>query len=140
MGVIFPVLRQPVPKIAIVLDTSGSMGNDLLDSALTEVNGVLKQMSVPSVNVIVADSATHSMKEVTKASQISLEGGGGTDMRVGIQDALRVRPHVIIVLTDGYTPWPDACSSRGVKIIAGLVGKNASEPPTHIQAVWIDEE
>ena len=41
---------------------------------------------------------------------IRLEGGGGTDMGAGLDAAaaLRPRPDLIIVLTDGFTPWRPA--------------------------------
>jgi len=32
---------------------------------------------------------------------------GGTDLREGIKAALSVQPRAIVVLTDGYTPWPE---------------------------------
>lgn len=35
-------------------------------------------------------------------------GGGGADPRTGFARALRTRPDVVVVLTDGQTPWPRA--------------------------------
>ena len=35
--------------------------------------------------------------------------------------ALRPRPSVVVVLTDGYTPWPDR-EPRGARVVIGMVG------------------
>jgi predicted metal-dependent peptidase len=69
---------------------------------------------------------------------VELGGGGGTDMRVGIEKALagRDRPQVVIVLTDGYTPWPE--ESPSCRLIAALVGDGAPEPPGWVETVRID--
>jgi hypothetical protein len=36
------------------------------------------------------------------------------------------RPHIVIVLTDGYTPWP-AKAPVGVKTIVGIIGAYTDE-------------
>ncbi|MFE0465160.1 VWA-like domain-containing protein [Kitasatospora sp. NPDC058965] len=46
------------------------------------------------------------MHPLCRAEGIPLLGGGGTDLRTGFRTALRTRPDVIVVLTDGQTPWP----------------------------------
>ena len=53
--------------------------------------------------------STRSRTSVRRAQDIELIGGGGTDQREGIGAALalRPRPDLILVLTDGQTPWPD---------------------------------
>ncbi|NYD44748.1 hypothetical protein BJY14_000731 [Actinomadura luteofluorescens] len=45
-GVVLPSLRRPLPVVAIVIDTSGSMGEDDLATALAEVTGVLQEVGV----------------------------------------------------------------------------------------------
>lgn len=49
-----------------------------------------------------------------KASDVKVAERGGTDMRVGITtaQALRPTPDLIVVPTDGYTPWADRPTSR----------------------------
>lgn len=138
--IVMPTMRQPVPNIAVVVDTSGSMSEDDLAKVLGEVNGVLKQCGQKDgVEAIVCDAAVHSVKRVFKADQIRLAGRGGTDMRVGITAALekRPRPHAVIVLTDGETPWPEAPVS-GVQIIAAIVGRSQANTPEWIRAVMVD--
>jgi predicted metal-dependent peptidase len=140
--VILPSLRQPVPNIAVVVDTSGSMSNDDLALVLGEISGVLRQCGQKNgVDAIVCDAAVHSAKRVFKADQITIAGRGGTDMRVGVDAALNrpIRPHAVIILTDGFTPWPE--SARGVNVIAALIGNNRAKKesvPVWIKTVEVD--
>ncbi|MEV6924229.1 VWA-like domain-containing protein [Dactylosporangium sp. NPDC051485] len=140
-GVVLPSLRRPLPRVAIVIDTSGSMGPDDLASALGEVTGVLRTVGIRGnrVTVLACDADVHAVTRVTKAEQVELGGGGGTDMRVGIARALAVPdpPNIIVVLTDGATPWPD--EPTGCRVIAGLVGDHPPAPPAWIEAVHITE-
>lgn len=138
-GVVLPSLRRPLPRVAIVVDTSGSMGNDDLAAALSEVTGVLRAVGIRGnrVTVLACDADVHAVTRVTKAEQVELGGGGGTDMRVGIAAARAVPdpPQIIVILTDGGTPWPD--EPTGCRLIAGLVGENPPLPPPWIEAIHI---
>jgi predicted metal-dependent peptidase len=141
--VILPSLRQPVPEVAIVCDTSGSMNDELLGQVLTEVDGLLRTVGVRggNVQVIACDAAAHRAQRVRRASEVKLLGGGGTDMGAGIDAAmeLRPRPSVVIVLTDGYTPWPMA-GPKGATVIVGLLGHlgYAPSPPAWARIVRIE--
>jgi predicted metal-dependent peptidase len=135
-GVILPSLRRPVPRVAIVVDTSGSMREKDLAAALAEVAGVLRVVGVGGnrTMVISCDAAVHVARAVYTAGEVRLAGGGGTDLRVGITEALREKPHVVIVLTDGYTPWPDV-PLEATRVIAALIGTDPPEPPAWITSV-----
>ncbi len=78
--------------------------------------GALQRVGLRGTNVRVlsCDAQVHSVKRVSRASQVELLGGGGTDMGEGITQALalRPRPSIVVVLTDGFTPWPDGSSPR----------------------------
>ncbi|MDN3354145.1 VWA-like domain-containing protein [Actinomadura sp. DC4] len=138
-GVVLPSLRRPLPAVAIVIDTSGSMGKDDLAEALAEVTGVLREVGVGGnrITVLACDADVQTAARVTSAQQVTLTGGGGTDMRVGIRAALALpeRPGVVIVLTDGFTPWPEAPSSS--RLIAALIGAGASPPPAWVEAIRV---
>jgi predicted metal-dependent peptidase len=142
-GVVLPALRQPVPEVAVVCDTSGSMDDDLLATVLAEVDGLLRTVGVrgQSVRVLACDHAAHTAQRVRSASQVQLLGGGGTDMGAGITAAteLRPRPSVIVVLTDGYTPWPASPPSFATVIVGLLGGPHAPEPPSWARIVRIDK-
>ncbi|MGW1893497.1 vWA domain-containing protein [Streptomyces sp. NPDC002004] len=138
-GVVLPSLRRPLPRVAVVIDTSGSMGDAELAAALAEVTGVLREVGVRGnrVTVLACDADVHAVSRVTAAEQITLGGGGGTDMRVGISSALAApdRPNVVIVLTDGFTPWPDEVPS--CRLVAALIGQGAPEPPGWVETVRV---
>ena len=132
-SVVLPALRRRVPSVAVVVDTSGSIDDGLLAQALAEVDGVLSGLSVSDaqVTVLAVDAEVHAVSTVREAKAVALAGGGGTDMVRGIDEALAVhpRPDVIIVLTDGYTPWPAAPGP--VPVIAVIMGRRYQDlPPT----------
>lgn len=123
--VVLPSLRRPIPSVAVVVDTSGSMSDRMLNQALAEVSGVLKSMGQrEGVTVLSVDSAVNTAKKVFTPRQVQLAGGGGTDMGKGIETAAKLRPtpQVCIVITDGETPWP-ATPPRGMKVIVVSLGK-----------------
>lgn len=131
--VVLPALRRPIPRVAVVVDTSGSVDDGLLAQALGEIDGVLGALGVADaqVNVLAVDAAVHTVTEVRKAAAIPLAGGGGTDLTVGITAAQELRPRVdvIIVITDGYTGWPDLPAP--VPVVAVLLGRDRRQlPPT----------
>jgi len=140
--VILPALRRPVPEVAVVCDTSSSMTDDQLAEVLAEVDGVLRSVGVRSqgVGVLSCDAAVHTVKRVSSARQVELVGGGGTNMAAGIEEAVQARPRpgVVVVLTDGYTPWPSE-APKGVHVVVGLVGLAPPTPPPWVRAVRIDD-
>jgi predicted metal-dependent peptidase len=142
-GVILPSLRHPTPEIAVVVDTSGSMTDDLLARALAEVDGIARRAGLRSaLRVLAVDTQVHAVSRVRGGGEVILAGGGGTDMGRGIEAAerLRPRPQVIVVLTDGFTPWP-ASAPPGVRVVVGLLGEAApaGSVPSWARTVVVDE-
>ncbi|MCU0262785.1 MAG: VWA-like domain-containing protein [Candidatus Nanopelagicales bacterium] len=129
--VILPALRRHVPRVGIVVDTSGSVDDGLLAQALGEIDGVLSALGVadPQVSVLAVDAALHAVTTVRRADAVRLAGGGGTDMALGITAAQELRPpvDVILVLTDGRTGWPG--HPAAVPVIAVLIGRTRADLP-----------
>ncbi|MEI2785389.1 MAG: VWA-like domain-containing protein [Candidatus Nanopelagicales bacterium] len=134
---IVPALRRPVPAVAVVIDTSGSIDDGLLAQALGEVKAVLASLAVPdsSVTVLAVDAAVHAVQPVRDVREVRLAGGGGTDMGAGITGALACRPapQTVIVLTDGFTPWPSVPAP--VPVIVGVLGRQRDLLP--VTPAWV---
>jgi predicted metal-dependent peptidase len=138
--VVLPALRRPVPEVAVVCDTSGSMTEDLLAMVLAEVEGLLRALGLArQVRVLACDTAVAPAQRVTSARQVQLIGGGGTNMGAGLSAAvaLRPRPAVTVVLTDGYTPWPNQ-APKGTRVVVGLLGARAPDAPSWARAVRVE--
>ncbi|MGI8793695.1 MAG: vWA domain-containing protein, partial [Acidimicrobiales bacterium] len=131
--VVLPAMERPLPRIAIVVDSSGSISEDDLGSILGEVDGILRRLGLREATVLAVDTEVHEVRRVRRAAEVQLAGGGGTDLRPGIEAAarLRPRPDLIVVLTDGYTPWPDR-GPAGISVVVGLIGVDQGQvgPPT----------
>lgn len=111
---ILPAMRKPVPPpIAIVVDTSGSISDEEVRDFLSEVDGIARTHGISSgIWIIPCDAQVGKIQRVKTRSDIAnieLAGGGGTDLRIGIAAAqvIRPTPRILVVLTDGFTPWPD---------------------------------
>jgi predicted metal-dependent peptidase len=142
-GVILPSLRKPSPKLAIVADTSGSMGNvkgPILQQVVGEVDGILQACGVrDGVPFYATDSDVAAKGRVFSAKQLNLSGGGGTDMRVGIAAAMQGKPlpDMVIVLSDGYTPWPDRPLGK-TKLLAVIINGNGEGMPEWMTRIMIN--
>lgn len=130
-GIIRPAMRAPLVTVSVVVDTSGSMSQGDLDAAMSEVKGVLRASGVrrDGIALVSCDAAATTVKRVRGLASVELAGGGGTDMRVGIAaaEAARPSPDLVVVLTDGYTPWPSAPTSA--RLVCGIINSHEA-PPT----------
>lgn len=108
-GVILPTMVAPKPEIAVVVDTSGSVSGQQLNTVMTELIGITQHANLRQIRVICCDLVAHPPQTIRAGHMPLLTGGGGTDIRAGITAASKLKPQptLIIVLTDGETPWPD---------------------------------
>lgn len=121
-GAVLPGLRRTPPRVSVVVDTSGSVSDADLGSALLEVAAIMRAVGGRRdlVTVLSCDAAARVVHPLCRAEDIPLVGGGGTDLRTGFARALgsRPRPDAVVVLTDGQTPWP--ASRPGCRTVVGL--------------------
>lgn len=128
--------HSPVPKIGVIIDTSGSMGDEDLGKAVAEVGSILKTAKA-DITVLSCDAAVSNTQKIKSMSQIKLSGGGGTDMPEGFKacEELKPQPDIVICITDGYTPWPPNNVYK-FKTIAVLTQKGSyDQVPSWIQKI-----
>ena len=118
-------------EIVIIGDTSGSIGQDELNQIAAEVNAIAEDVRPECIRIVWADTkvAGEQTFEVGEKIEFKPAGGGGTDMRVPLEYVSRYNPEVVILATDGYTPWPDVepeyplivCCSTNAEVPIGSV-------------------
>lgn len=108
---IFPGTVGYHPAIMLAIDTSGSMGAGDYLALLSEVEGITKAVikSRKGFSAFSVDTSIKKVDPVKSVADINLEGGGGTNMSIGLkyvnQLPKRDRPDVFILATDGGTDW-----------------------------------
>jgi predicted metal-dependent peptidase len=121
---------RPVPRVIVAVDTSGSMTEKDLSTALRETRGVMKAVGA-SVEFCACDAQVHTLKKVDKWEELPslLKGGGGTDFVpvFNAVDKLNPRPEVLVFVTDGCGPAP-VTPPPGLKVIWLLVGNYRHKP------------
>lgn len=137
---IMPALHAPVPRVGIVLDTSGSMSRKRLVAAASELPGVISATGA-SITMCVVDAAVQGVREVGSIAEAlgMLRGGGGTDMAPGLR-ALAERkpaPDIAIVISDGEIPHPG--DEPRFSVIWCIVDNKDFVPPWG-EVVLVDEE
>jgi len=141
-GALLPAHVKPVPRVTAIADTSGSMEQEDLTLALGVIGNVLRSLPDPrGVRVLAGDTAAQTAKNVFRPEQVELTGGGGTDMAGLIVAAAEERPapKAILVVTDGYTGWPD--KPVGPHVMACLTRASTAENvPEWIQTVVLNPE
>jgi predicted metal-dependent peptidase len=130
--VVLPAMQRPVPRVAIIIDTSGSVDDDQLAMAWTEVHGCLQRLGTRRdlLSVYAADVDLHKLRR-TASGRVELLGGGGTDMGAAVTTILATvpKPDLVVVITDGFTPWPVARPTRPVIVVLLPAEWGAPQPP-----------
>ena len=100
--------NQRMGEVVMIGDTSASMHGAFAQVGC-EMNELMEQVKPERVRVIWADDTDCALEQVFEENEeivITPKGGGGTDMRKPLEFVERYDPIVVILVTDGYTPWP----------------------------------
>jgi len=102
--------------IAVAIDTSGSISQQMLIDFLSEVQGCMEMFTAYKIHVFCFDTAVHNPVQFTSddiadMSEYTLGGFGGTDFEPIFEymKEYDVSPERLIVFTDGYPfgSWGD---------------------------------
>ncbi len=141
---IIPGRRATDPNVIVGIDKSGSMLGGDLEIAVSEATGVLRSRGVKKIRVMDIDVMVGTVSTQRGRKLGALDNvGGGTDMRVAYKAIYemnpRQRPTNFILLTDGYTPWPDEADRvPGVQYLVGIIcGEAVYEKLAEPVPAWI---
>lgn len=115
--------------IAILIDTSGSMGRDELAEALSGIKNIIENDKHCKTTVLECDAQVHKEYTVKKVRDIDpkVKGGGGTTLGPGLVRARELGVDVCLAFTDGYTENINAIKRKILpKKIIWVVSKNGS--------------
>jgi len=105
------IQREGVGEVVIFVDCSGSINARQLALFEAEVRSILDGQRPERVYAVYFDTCVHKVDMCAAGQPIRLTpvGGGGTDFRpcfAWIEDR-RLRPQIVVFLTDLYGPLPD---------------------------------
>jgi len=105
---VLPGYNDTEPKIGIIQDTSGSMWGEPLRAARDEIMGIIKEMGLQRVALVACDADAQKIVYVSSLDEVNkaMKGGGGTDMRPGMEAFKKQGFEPVICITDGYIPDP----------------------------------
>lgn len=110
-GWYFPDLySDKVGELAIIIDTSGSIGETTLNQFQSEVQELMSVMHPSKLVVFYADTEICSMQEFECGELVKIKpkGGGGTDFAKPLKAVSKrgIFPECLIYLTDLYGTFP----------------------------------
>lgn len=108
-SVYLPSVQRPqVGPVVLIGDTSGSITDEDLRKIGGTAISIMEEVQPVRIHVLWADAAIAGEQEFDAGDHVDLQprGGGGTDMRVPLARAADFDPVLVVLVTDGLTPWP----------------------------------
>ena len=125
-----------VEDILFMIDTSGSMSDEMITAAYSEVKGAIDQFNgklkgwIGFFDAAIVEPQPFENEDEFRVIQPA--GGGGTDFNIiflYVQEHMQNKlPASIIILTDGYAPFPKQSLAMGIPVL-WLLNNEEVEPP-----------
>ncbi len=125
-----------VEDILFMIDTSGSMTDDMITAAYSEIKGAIDQFNGKLKGWLgFFDAAIIEPKPFEDEDEFKVikpAGGGGTDFQIifeYVQQHMTEKPPAsIIILTDGFAPFPKEHLADGIPVL-WLLNNEKVDPP-----------
>lgn len=120
---------EKMGKIAVAVDTSGSIGPDILNDFLAEIEGIAHECKPESIILIDCDAQINMCDEFQCGDTLPREftGGGGTDFRPVFEKLKEFSDvEALIYFTDTYGCFPEEAPEY--KTIWATIGDGVSLP------------
>lgn len=125
-----------VEDVLFMIDTSGSISDEMMTAAYSEIKGAIDQFGGKLRGWLgFFDAAIIEPKPFSSFEEFILikpAGGGGTDFQIIFeyvdQHMQENPPASIIILTDGYAPFPKEELAKGVPVL-WLINNDQVDPP-----------
>ena len=125
-GIYLPSTTSQTFRLAIAIDSSGSIDDKLLNEFLSEVNFLMSLVSRYQIELLVCDEKIHSHKTfyAGESLEVELKGGSGTDFRPVFEFLSQELDDVKLLLyfTDLQGKFPDVEPNHPVKWITQKEG------------------
>jgi predicted metal-dependent peptidase len=146
MDAVMPGMKNDeLIDIAIGIDASGSIDNQMLRDFLAETQGIMDQFQSYKIHIFTFDTGVYNPQQYNSDNldticDYEVKGGGGTDF-----DAIfsylkeeQIEPRRLVVFTDGYPfgSWGDENYADTVWIIHG----NTTVVPPWGQCAYYEKE
>ena len=103
------VVRENLPRLAVAIDTSASIGQDLLDLFGAELTAILHEARPEALTVVYCDTKvrfTETFSPDDAAVELHPKGGGGTRFQPAFDYFQEEEPAGLIYFTDLQGPEP----------------------------------
>lgn len=127
---------ERVEDILFMIDTSGSMSDEQITTAYSEIYGAIDQFDGKLKGWLgFFDAVIVKPQEFENEDEFKIirpAGGGGTSFDIifeYVQNEMRDKPPAsIIILTDGYAPFPDEKETMGIPVL-WIINNEDARPP-----------
>lgn len=127
---------ESIKDILFMIDTSGSMGDNQITECYSEIYGAIQQFGgklqgkLGFFDAVVVEPIPFENEDEFKI--IRPKGGGGTSFDIifdYVEKEMEDEPPVsIVILTDGYAPFPDESRANGIPVLWIINNKEVTPP------------